>query len=344
MAELAGVAPSGASNIRKVAQLSGVSVATVSRTMNGSGQVSEKARAKVMQACAELGYVPNSAAKALSTKRSRVIGVIIPSLNHSIFANFLGELETVCSSLDYSVVVALSKGDPQLEQRRALGLLAMGAEAFVFVGADRDEKLTSLLAKRSIPFVRTSIWRRGDGVPTIGYDNEELAKRALTYLVNAGHQNIGVLHGPTEDNDRTRLRLRGIQKLVEARSDITVSLHGGTLNTAGGVAAAKAALVSTVRPTALLCLSDVLALGALFEVPRHGLSVPEQMSVMGFDDLASSAFTNPELTTMALPTLKMGRMVAEQLAAHLDEGKPLESVCLPAEIVERNSVLKLVPC
>lgn len=328
-------------NIRQVATASGVSVATVSRVMNGSQRVSDKTRQKVLLACAELGYVPNSAARALTTKRSRVIGVVIPSLNHSIFANFLGELERVCSQLNYSVVFALSKGNMAVEAQRVTELLAMGAEAFVFVGADRDAALTGLLAKRSVPFVRTSIWRQSDGVPTIGYDNEVLAQNALTYLIGKGHRRLGILHGPTIDNDRTVLRLRGIKSLTSQRSDVQATFHEGTLDTAGGVDAARAALNSELRPTALLCLSDVLALGALFEAGRSGCSVPDDISVMGFDDLASSALTHPELTTMALPTLKMGRLVAEQLAALLDDGTPLRSVCLPADIVERNSVRRL---
>ena len=328
-------------NIRHVAEATGVSVATVSRVMNGSELVSEKTKDKVLQACAELGYVPNSAAKALTTRRSRIIGVIIPSLAQSIFATFLGELEATCSALNYSVVIALSKGNSEQERIRAQELLAMGAEAFVLVGAEHRDSLMTLLEKRAVPCLRTSIWRQSDGVPTIGYDNEALTQNAVSYLMEKGHRRIGVLQGPKDDNARTRLRLRGVANMAKANSKLTITTHGGTLDSQGGVKATREALSQAEPPTALLGLSDSLALGALFEVPRHGLRIPQDVSVMGFDDLAWSACTNPELTTMSLPIVKMGRMVAQQLAAYLDKGEALTSTCLPADIVERNSVLEL---
>ncbi|MEM1365902.1 MAG: LacI family DNA-binding transcriptional regulator [Pseudomonadota bacterium] len=325
--------------IRQVADATGVSVATVSRVVNGSGKVSAKTVERVRQACLDLNYVPNSAAKALTTKRSRTIGVIVPTLAHSIFATFLGELEAVCSKLNYSVVIALSGGNPEQESRRAKELLAMGAEAFALIGAQRDPELIALLNLREVPFVRTSIWRTKDGIPTIGYDNEPLAKQAMEYLVAKGHRRVAVLHGPQHDNDRTRLRLRGISSFAHEHADLTITTHGGSLDEAGGVMALRDAMEQEHKPTAVLCLSDVLALGALFEAPRLGLKIPADLSIMGFDDLAWSSFTDPPLTTMALPTLKMGRLVANQLAAFLDDGEPLKSVCLNAQIIERKSVV-----
>lgn len=325
-------------NIREVARAAGVSVATVSRVINGSKQVSEKTRLLVEEARAKVGYVPNSAAKALTTRRSRIIGAIIPTLSHSIFATFLGELEAMFSKLNYSVIIALSNGDPKQEEKRAFELLSMGAEAFILVGAERQSSLLDLLTKRNIPSLRTSFWNPEDGIPTIGYDNQTLAESALVFLMKQGHRNIGVLHGPAQTNDRTRGRLDGIATIANKHSDLKVALFEGSLDAAGGVQATQNALMHDSKPTALLCLSDVLALGALFEAPRQGFSVPDDVSIMGFDDLAWSAFTHPRLTTMALPTLEMGRLAAKQLAALLDNGAPLQSVCLPAEIVERDSV------
>lgn len=328
-------------NIRQVAQATGVSVATVSRVMNGSDKVSPATRERVIEISRKLGYVPNPAAKALATNRSRVIGVVVPTLAHSIFATFLDELEQEFSKLRFSVVIAMSNGNLTEEHARARDMLAMGAEALVLSGAEHADGLLELIALHQTPVVYTSIFSRTSKVPMIGYDNKGLASQAAQFLIDLGHSRIAVLHGPAASNDRTRLRIKGVRDAVRrSASDVAVEFCPTSLDSAGGVTATKAVLSGGFKPTAILGLSDVLALGALFESPRHGLVVPDDLSIMGFDDLAWSAFTNPALTTVSLPTQEMGVVVAQKLAAFLDHAEPITSQRLDAAIIERGSTSK----
>ncbi|MEM6666902.1 MAG: LacI family DNA-binding transcriptional regulator [Pseudomonadota bacterium] len=326
------------SNIREIAAETGYSVATVSRVMNGSSAVSGKARAVVLEAARVHGYRPNAAARALVTKRSRIIGAVVPTLAHSIFSSFLDEIERVLADRDFSLVIAISNNDPEVELKRARDLVAMGAEALVVSGADHLDAFDGLIAAAGIPSIHTSIWdETGDNDRAmIGYDNAALARDALDYLAGAGHRRVAVLHGPSARNDRTRARLAGIR--AATHETMTVQTFECPLDAEGGVATTRAALAGDLDPTAFLCLSDVVALGVLFELPRQGRRVPNDVSVMGFDNLEWSAVSSPPLTTVALPTEAMGRATADVLADHLDRGMPIPSQCLPGTIVKRGSV------
>ena len=139
--------------IRDVAQATGLSIATISRVMNGAKNVSEATRAKVLEASARLNYVPNAAARALSTNRSRTIAAILPSVDHSIYAKFTSSLEKTMASRGYSLVIAVSGGDPEVELTAARKLLGMGAEGVILSGLDHAPELIELLQQRGIPHV-----------------------------------------------------------------------------------------------------------------------------------------------------------------------------------------------
>ena len=132
----------------------------------------------------------------------------------------------------------------------------------------------------------------------IGYDNESLGRQAATFLAELGHRHIGLIHGPTPNNDRTRLRIAGVRSVYA-----DAVLCEAPLSVEGGVEACRTLMSGAHPPSAILCLSDVLALGVLFEAPKMGISIPDQLSVMGFDDLEWARVSNPPLTTISLPVV-----------------------------------------
>ena len=323
--------------IRDVAKETGLSIATVSRAVNEAANVNPKTRERVLRACEKLDYVPNPAAKALSTSRWRTVAAIIPTIEHSVFAKYIAAVEQTLGRSGYSLVFAISNGDQVEEFKAARKLLGMGAEAFILTGLTHSIDLIDMFERRSVPHVFTSIWNPQSDSPTIGYDNMSLAQQAVGLLASLGHRRIAAIHGPLHQNDRTFARRSGAGAAAE-KHDISISFIATSLNVAGGKQAAVKLLAAKSLPTAILCFSDVLALGTYFALAKAGIRIPEDISVMGFDNLDWSEHVVPALTTIDLPARQMGAEVASQLVAHLEHSKPIQSVLLPGQILNRQSV------
>ncbi len=320
-----------------MANATGVSVATVSRVMNGSEKVSAKTREKVLTVARKLSYIPNPAARALSTNRSYTIAAIVPTFEHSIFARFLTTLEETLKARNYSIVVAVSQWDQDEELRLTESLLGLGAEGFIFSGIERHPDLLPTLSRRNVPCVFTSCWAPELEIPTIGYDNTALSSDAVHYLCNEGHKNIAVIHGPSEKNDRTQARIDGA--LTMQNSECAIRFLETELSANGGAQAiCRLADSEAPLPTAILAFSDVLALGAMFELGRRGIRIPEDISLMGFDNFEWSATANPALTTINLPTRRMARASGEAMMDFLENGTAIEPVKMQGEILKRETV------
>lgn len=325
--------------IRDVARATGLSTATVSRVMNGNPKVDPQMRARVLEAAKQLNYVPNPAARALSTRKTRTVAAIIPTIEHSVYAKYITSVEQALGRLGYTLVLAISNADLRQELAAAEQLVAMGAEAIILTGANHNPDLINLLERRAMPVVFTSIYDPASAVPTIGYDNTALAGAAIAYLQSYGHNMIAVAHGPLHDSDRTAARCEGV-KLAISRQGLAPFV-GVELSVEGGRRAAASILEMAPRPTAILCLSDVLALGVMFQLQSVGLSVPEDISIMGFDNLDWSKDCNPSLTTIDLPATKMGEVAVQLVVDQLENGTPMKSFPLSASIVTRNSVKRI---
>ncbi len=326
--------------VRGLAKATGLSVATISRVLNNSDQVNVKTRERVLAAMRETGYVMNSAARALATNRTKTIGAVVPTLAYSIFARFLDAVERALAEHGYALVIASTDGDLGVEEKRTRELLDMGAEGIILSGAIHDKTLLQLLESRSIPAVCTSVCRTRNALPAIGYDNTLIGQMAISYLADLGHRSVGVIHGPLADNDRTRLRVSGVTREAR-RAEVQTDFRETVLEVAGGVEAAADLFAQAEPPTAILCLSDILALGTLFESGRAGLAVPDDVSIMGCDDLDWAAHCHPPLTTVRLPTARMGQMVAVSLVERLDRAANIEDRAIEAAIVERSSTRQI---
>lgn len=323
-----------AKGLRQLAAETGFSIATISRALNNSASVTAQTRETILEAARRLGYTPNAAARALSTARTKTIGAVIPTLEHSIFSTFINAIEDTLAKSGYVLVIATTDNDPNKEERRAIELMDMGAEALVVSGLEHTDYLLNAIEQRGIPTIATSIYQSDSQLPCIGYDNRDLGAQAARFLKERGHSRIGVIHGPLENNDRTRLRLQGAADVFPADSLISTE-SGMTVSAASD--AAQRLLTRDARPTAVLCLSDVLALGVLFEAPKHGLKIPDDLAVMGFDDLEWAKSANPPLTSIALPVVEMGNRAAAALVDKLEFDTPLISDRLPSEIIVRES-------
>ncbi|MEO1540024.1 MAG: LacI family DNA-binding transcriptional regulator [Pseudomonadota bacterium] len=326
-------------NLRDVAERSGVSVATVSRVLNTPMRVSETTRSRVEDAIRDLRFTRSAAARAINTGRSNTIGALIPTLDHAIFAKFLGRLEQDLSARGLSLLVSTTGSDPAVELRKAEALLDIGVEGLIVSGMDHAQGFDDLIARFGVPVVLTSVYSQNARYPTIGYDNRSVAQTALGHLADLGHRRIAVIHGPTAQNDRTRARIAGLET---SGLPVELSFAEGRLGVSGGVQAVVDLPRGANRPTAILCLSDVLALGALFELNRQGVAVPEDMSLMGIDDLAWARSSAPGLTTVRLPAEEMGARTAVAISAWVAEGDRPRSERLTEELITRASTRSIV--
>ncbi|WP_299475535.1 LacI family DNA-binding transcriptional regulator [uncultured Roseibium sp.] len=324
-------------NLRDVAKLANVSVATVSRVLNSPDSVAKNTKAVVDAAIAELRFVPSAAARAINSGRSRFVGALVPTLDHAIFARYLAALEQTLSDYRLSLVVATTNGDAAVEAQKAQTLVDIGAEGLVISGITHERELYELIERCQLPSVATSYYDPDFLLPTIGYDNVDAGRIALEHLLSLGHSAIAVVHGSLTSNDRTLARIKGL----EGHDDAQMSFLEADLSVEAGCAAARQILSGKQRATAVLCLSDVLATGVLYELNRQGVSVPQDISIVGIDDLPGSAHTTPGLTTVHLPVVRMGHATAVAISEWIENGVVPAEKLFDTDLIIRGSTSPL---
>jgi LacI family transcriptional regulator len=303
--------------IRDVAQRADVSIATVSRALNNPTTVRPDLRTRIDAAAKELGYIPDAAARALSSRRTRTIGAVIPTVDNAMFARGVEALQRYLSSKDYLLLLATSGYDPEVEHRQAQNMIARGVDGLILRGDVHTEGLRQLLATQRIPFVNVGVYHPDRPYACVGADNEAAAYRACRHLIGLGHRRIGMVAALALNNDRASARVLGVRRALaeaglslEPRWSIEVPYH---LDDARQGARTLLPPAAADRPTALVCGNDVIAYGVLLEAERRGLRVPQDLSVMGFDDLEWSRHLRPSLTTMHMPTDEIWTRAGEYL-------------------------------
>ncbi len=313
----------GSGGIRAVAREAGVSTATVSRVFNRPESVTAETRSKVMETADRLFYVPDNAARALSSQRSLRIGALIPTIDDSIFAQFVTALQRELGKSGYALILGIDEFDAELEFKEIRSLIESGVDAVVLCGANRKAVVYDLLQARRIPYLLTNVYQPSGPHPCVGYDNHEGAGSATRYLLEQGHRHFGIIDFPVESNDRAALRVAGISAALAERGlelNSKARVHRAYSFEDGRIGL-RTLLDNAPETTAIQCGNDVLAIGALFEAQALGLKVPEQLSIVGFDDLDLASQITPKLTTVKVPTDIMGRRTAETLLLTLS-GEP----------------------
>jgi LacI family transcriptional regulator len=305
--------------VEDVAAAAGVSGATVSRLINRTGPVSPKLRERIERAVTQLGYVPNGAARALASHRTRAIGVIVPTLENANFAIAAEGAQRYLINAGYQMLVASSDYDPAQEWAHIQSLVAHGIDGIILVGARRSEEVTEYLRSRRLPYVVT--WSLTDqNTPSVGFDNGEAARQLAKHLLDLGHRQVGVIAGLTKNNDRAAARLDGIRRAFRERGlefprELLIERPYRIVE---GQLALRALWAMSPPPTAVICGNDQLAFGALIECYRQGIVVPDEVSIVGFDDLEFASQILPTLTTIHVPAEEIGRRAAAFLVDRLN--------------------------
>ena len=325
--------------IRDVASLAGVSTATVSRFFNEPSSLRPDMRRRVDNAVRELGYIRHGAARALSMRRSHAIGAIIPTVDNATRANKVAALQKRCRERGYNLVLALSEYDLDLELQQCRNLIEAGIDGMMLEGGLHDPALYTLLEKRGIAFVNTSVYDPLSPYPNIGFDNRATASRLAEHLLDLGHREFGMIAGPRRGNDRASDRVNGVRDALRARGldmpDERIVEH--PYRVIEGRKGLRALMSRRPQPTAVICGNDVLAFGALIEAQALGRRVPGDLSIAGFDDLDWASQLPPGLTTMALPASEVGQMAADFLIDSLTGTALPRAVEVEVKLILRGS-------
>ncbi|BEP39383.1 LacI family DNA-binding transcriptional regulator (plasmid) [Variovorax sp. V59] len=307
--------------IRDVAKHVGVSTASISRTLNNPESVSPELRMRIDAAIAELGYIPDAAARALSSRRTRTIGAIIPTVDNAMFARGIEALQSYLSLQGYLLLLSTSGYDPETEARQAQNMVSRGIDGLILRGDMHTDALRRLLASQRIPFVNVGVYHPDKPYASVGGNNEAAAYRACRYLIELGHTRIGMVAAISSNNDRATARVSGVRRaLAESGLSLKPEWYIEVPYHLDDARQGARSLLSSPRegwPTAVVCGNDVIAYGVLLEAERRGLNVPDDLSVMGFDDLEWSRHLRPSLTTMHVPTDEVWTRAGEYLVRSL---------------------------
>jgi LacI family transcriptional regulator len=325
-------------SLAEVAAHAHVSTATVSRVLNNSAFVSEDVRQKVEQACQQLGYLPNGAARALSSSRTMTIGAVVPTIENSGFALTVSSLQRHLHKAGYTLLLASSDYDPEAELRETRMLLMRGVDGIMLVGSDHHPQLLSLISQHTVPFVET--WTLAPGRPSVGFDNAQAAYELTEYIVGLGHTRIGLIAGRTSSNDRSSAREAGVRACLKAHGLALASewFIERPYRILDGRQAMRLLLERPDRPTAVICGNDQMAFGALIEASQQGMNVPADISVAGFNDLEYAAHLTPPLTTIRVPAEEIGEEAARLLLAQIANKTTVQSgINIPYSLIARAS-------
>lgn len=317
-----------------VAKRAGVSSATVSYVVNnGPRQVSPKTQAKVLAAIEELGYRPNAVARNLRMQRTSTLGLIIPDTFNPYFAEVARGIESVAFENGYIVVLCHSNYDIEKELRYVDVLSSERAAGVIWVPATNQLEPADRLAENHIPFLLLDRNTGRDSVLSVVADNFQGGYLATEHLISLGHKRIGCITRPAP-LDHSNDRIRGYKTALEDHGlpiDQQLLVLGG-YRFEDGRRAARELLTSEAPPTAIVGYNDLMAIGALRAAGELGLKVPEDLSIVGFDDIPGAAFTFPPLTSVCLPKEEMGRRAAELLLNAIAGENETEQSSLTIEV------------
>lgn len=329
-----------AATLADVARQAGVSTATVSRFLNQPSLLRPDKRVKVEAAIQALGYIPHGMARSLASARSRMVGAVFPRINSILFGSFFGELQRRLGEAGYLLVIASSEYTMEIEEVQIRELLARGVDALVLVGHEHTPATWRMLEQADIPIIVTWTWR-DDRAETaqIAFSNPESTAAITDHVIGLGHTRIGFLSGRLRGNDRAAGRLEGFRQTLKKHG--LVLPKGAIEEVPFDIDAAASAFGRLMARgsgiTAVICGSDLLAMGALREARRLGLTVPDDVTVTGHDDTEMASCTGPPLTTINTPRAEMATRAARMLIDRLERSEPLQSVRLETQLVIRAS-------
>ncbi|MEL7212140.1 MAG: LacI family DNA-binding transcriptional regulator [Pseudomonadota bacterium] len=307
------------SDIIAVAKAARVSPSTVSRSFNHPELVKATTRKKIDNAVRRLGYIRNRAAQTIHGIRSGTVGLIVPTIDHTIFAELIQSFSDAIEELGFTILLASHGYDLQREYALARKMLEHRVDGMALIGTEHATETVHLLDSQKTPTVFLWNYAEHTAFPCVGSDNYRAGWLIADHIGRLQHQNVAALFPPVSGNDRAAQRLAGVQDALASHgADLA---DDRLLETPYSIDAAKAAILRLLAhgdmPSALICGNDVLAWGALHALGKEGVRVPQDMTVVGIGDFKGSRAFEPALTTVRIPALQIGEKAAALIAEQI---------------------------
>lgn len=329
-----------------VAALAGVSLGSASRALSVPDEVKPATLEKVNQAVAQLGYVKNGAAQALASRKTLTIAAIYPTLDNPIYASSVNALQKTLWKTGYQLLIASHEYDRKREVKAVQTMVERGVDGVILVGTDHDDAIFEMLTRRQIPYVLSWSTDATNYPYCVGFSNQQASFEMARLIVAKGHKKIAVCTGFRAHNERARARVAGTLMALQ-QVGLTVPpeyIVEAPLSIEGGKEGFRQLWNLNDQPTVIVFGNDLQAIGAIDEAKNLGVSIPEDISITGFDDIDLAPLVNPPLTTIRVPINDIGVHAAQMILDLIHGGKrnvqpqPEENQLLKAEVIERSSL------
>lgn len=324
-----------AATIKDVARHAKVSVASVSRALNGTGVVTTQTRERVLRAVQKLNYTPHAGARSLSTRRTQTIGVLLPDIYGEFFSELIRGIDLAARARHLHLLVSSSHGDAA-EASAAIRSMSGRVDGLLVMSPHVDAHFLDNDLRVGVPTVLMNTRNEARTFSSLTVDDYGGAYSMMEHLARLGHRHIAHITGP-DSNFESHERLRGYRA---ARGELRLPgdefIVAGDFNEESGYQAAARLLARTPRPDAIFAANDMMAIGCLFGLTQAGVRVPDEIALAGFDDIPIASYVTPPLTTVRVEIADLGRRALERLAATIDddgEGKPVVETLTPELIV-----------
>lgn len=326
-------------NITDIAKEARVSVATVSRVINGNGRVLPETKDRVIAAINKHNYKPNAWGRNLRKRESRCILIFLPNITNPYYASIVSGIEDTARKNNYSTILCITDSNQDKESEFSELLISGRADGAIFLSTFLNNSMLSKLAKK-YPVVQCCEYCLDESIPHVSIDNLTASKQVVEYLIKLKHVNIGFI-GSTNQYISTRQREDGYLEAMKI-----ANLEAYTVNTAyadedysfiSGLQAARKLINQSHRPSAIFCISDVIALAAIKVALENNLRVPEDISIVGFDDVEYASMFSPMLTTVNQPCYSMGLSSANTLLKLINGRQDITSIHLNHKLIIRES-------
>lgn len=328
--------------IRQVAKAAKTSPATVSRVLNNTAGVSPDVRRKVLEAVERLHYQPNRMARALVTNRTAMLGLIVADVANPFFPELIKGTEHAASEHDYNVLLCNTEESPE-QEHHLLEFLQRQVDCIILAGSRLPEsELTPLLASLSVPVVLINRCLSGTDVPAVYTDGKLAMEQAIQHLTGQGHTRIIYVCGP-QSSWSNHERQTGYETAMRTRNLVPLFIQSEQPTIEAGACVAEILLNDTaLKPSALITYNDLIAIGIIRTLLRAGIAIPDQMAIVGFDNIALAGLIEPSLTSLEQSKFALGEAAVQMAMAEINH-QPLPQRCVALEarlIIRRSSLTK----
>jgi LacI family transcriptional regulator len=324
-----------AATIKDVARAAGVSVASVSRALNGHGSVTDETRQRVVEAASQLHYVPHAAARSLITRRTDTVGVLLPDLHGEFFSELIRGIDSAARASGRHLLISSSHGSAS-ETVQALRALQGRADGLLVMSPHADADALGADLPAGVPTVLMNTRVVAETFAAFSVDNHGGATAMMRHLIERGFRRIAFIAGPSDNFDADERR-RGYRDALK-HEGLAESIVDGDFSEASGYRAGLAIASARTRPDAIFAANDMMAIGCLAALNEHGIRVPHDVALAGFDDIPIARFVTPPLTTVRMRIADLGRLAFERLDALIEHGDAERSTEeLDCELVVRAS-------